>query len=128
MLTASNDGVTYSLSENPNDAFAIDAETGEVTVADPNALDFESAQSMQIEVTADLRGRLELRRQSFDIAVTDSNEFDVSAVSDGDAAADADSVARESTPKAGDSVGVSPPSTCDSDATTAPRTACTYSL
>jgi hypothetical protein len=82
-----SNGVTYSLSENPNDAFAIDAETGEVTVADPDALDFESAQSMQIEVTATSEDGSS-STQSFDIAVTDSNEFDVSAVSDGDAAAE----------------------------------------
>jgi hypothetical protein len=97
----SNDGVTYSLSENPNDAFAIDADTGEVTVADPSGLDFESAQSMQIEVTATSEDGSS-STQSFDIAVTDSNEFDVSAVSDGDAAAN--SVAENA--EAGDSVGV----------------------
>jgi Flp pilus assembly secretin CpaC len=111
----SSNGVTYSLSENPNDAFAIDAETGEVTVADPNALDFESAQSMQIEVTATSEDG-STSSQSFDIAVTDSNEFDVSAVSDGDAAAN--SVAENA--EAGDSVGVSLPLRAT---TTAPRTA-----
>ena len=30
------DDVTYSLSNNPGNAFAIDPNTGEVTVADPN--------------------------------------------------------------------------------------------
>ena len=44
--------VTYSLSSNPGNAFSIDADTGEVTVNDPSQLDFENAQSMQIEVTA----------------------------------------------------------------------------
>jgi hypothetical protein len=41
---------------------------------------------MQIEVTATSEDGSS-STQSFDIAVTDSNEFDVSAVSDGDAAA-----------------------------------------
>ena len=36
------DSVTYSLTSNPNNAFAIDATTGEVTVADPSGLDFET--------------------------------------------------------------------------------------
>ena len=48
----SNNDVTYSLSSNPGNAFAIDADTGEVTVNDPSALDFETTQTMQIEVTA----------------------------------------------------------------------------
>ena len=34
----SNNDVTYSLSSNPGNAFAIDANTGEVTVNDPSAL------------------------------------------------------------------------------------------
>jgi len=40
------DNVTYSLSNNPNDAFAIDPVTGEVTVADPSQLDFETNPSI----------------------------------------------------------------------------------
>ena len=46
------DDVTYSLSNNPGNAFAIDPETGEVTVNDPSALDFETSANMSIEVTA----------------------------------------------------------------------------
>ncbi len=49
---ADGDAVTYSLTSNPNNAFAIDPTTGEVTVADPSGLNFEDATSMQIEVTA----------------------------------------------------------------------------
>ncbi|MEO0421607.1 MAG: cadherin domain-containing protein [Pseudomonadota bacterium] len=96
-----SNAVEYSLSENPNDAFAIDSVTGEVTVADPDGLDFESAESMQIEVTATSQDGSS-STQTFDIAITDGNEFDVSAVSDADGAAN--TVAENAS--AGDSVGV----------------------
>ncbi len=42
---ADGDAVTYSLTSNPNNAFAIDPNTGEVTVADPSGLNFEDATS-----------------------------------------------------------------------------------
>ncbi|MEM9385757.1 MAG: cadherin domain-containing protein, partial [Pseudomonadota bacterium] len=97
----SANGVAYSLSENPHEAFAIDPTTGEVTVANPASLDFESAQSMQIEVTATSQDGSS-SAQTFDIAVTDSNEFDVSPVSDHDGAAN--SIAEDAS--VGDYVGV----------------------
>ena len=77
------DSVTYSLTSNPGNAFAIDPNTGEVTVADPSALDFETATTMQIEVTATSDDSSS--SATFDISVTDdTNEFSVSAVTDSD--------------------------------------------
>ena len=78
------DSVTYSLSSNPNNAFQIDSATGVVTVADPNGLDFESAQTMQIEVTATSTDGSS-SNATFNIGITDDNsEFSISAVSDTD--------------------------------------------
>jgi Ca2+-binding RTX toxin-like protein len=95
------EGVTYELTQNPNDAFAIDAETGEVTVANPGGLDFESTQSMQIEVTATGEDG-SASTQAFDISISDSNEFSVSAINDTDGAANSVS----DTASSGDSVGI----------------------
>ena len=96
------DSVTYSLTSNPNNAFAIDATTGEVTVADPSGLDFESAQTMQIEVTATSTDGSS-SNATFDIGITDDNsEFSISAVTDSDAGAN---TINESA-SVGDSVGV----------------------
>ena len=73
----SNSDVAYSLSSNPGNAFAIDADTGEVTVNDPSALDFETAQTMQIEVTATSQDG-STSSETFNIAINDADEFDVS--------------------------------------------------
>ena len=82
-----SDSISYSLSSNPNNAFAIDPNTGEVTVADPSGLDFETAQTMQIEVTA-ISTDGSSNSETFDIAITDDNtEFSISAVTDSDVAA-----------------------------------------
>ena len=79
------DTVSYSLSNNAGGAFTIDATTGVVTVADATLIDYEGATSHLIEVTAtSTDGSTSV--QSFNIAVTDDDEFDVSAVSDTDAA------------------------------------------
>ena len=95
------DSVTYSLTSNPGNAFAIDPDTGEVTVADPSALDFESSTTMQIEVTATSNDSSS--SATFDIAITDdTNEFSVSAVTDSD---NATNEVNESA-SVGDSVGV----------------------
>ena len=80
----SGDTVTYSLSDDAGGAFTIDANTGEVTVADPNLLDFESAQTMQIEVTATSSDG-STSAQSFNINISDDNEFSVGAITDIDA-------------------------------------------
>ena len=79
----SNSDVTYSLSSNPGNAFSIDADTGEVTVNDPSQLDFESSTSMQIEVTATSEDG-STSSETFNIAINDADEFDVSAVTDTD--------------------------------------------
>ncbi|MEM9386345.1 MAG: cadherin domain-containing protein, partial [Pseudomonadota bacterium] len=102
----SNNEVTYSLTQNPNDAFAIDADTGEVTVADPAAIDAETAASMQIEVTATSEDG-STSAQTYDINVVDVDEFDASAVSDTDTAANQ----VFDTASSGDSVGVTASST-----------------
>ena len=76
------DTVTYSLSSNPGGFFAIDANTGIVTVA--GALDAETATSHTIEVTATSTDG-STSSQSFTIDVTDVNEFAVGSISDADA-------------------------------------------
>ncbi len=80
------DTVTYSLSSNPGGFFAIDANTGVVTVA--NALDYETGASHTIEVTSTSADG-STSTQSFTIGVSDADEFDVGAVSDTDGSANA---------------------------------------
>ena len=82
-----SDTVTYSLSDNAGGRFAIDAATGVVTVADGTLLDREAAASHDIEVTATSSDG-STSTQSYTIALNDVDEFDVSAVADGNAAAD----------------------------------------
>ena len=80
------DTVTYSLSSNPGGFFAIDANTGVVTVA--GALDYETNTSHIIEVTStSTDGSTSV--QSFTINVTDDDEADVGAISDTNATANA---------------------------------------
>ncbi|WP_395812921.1 cadherin repeat domain-containing protein [Devosia sp.] len=78
------DRVTYSLSDDAGGLFAIDAVTGEVTVA--GALDFESVDHYAIEVTATSSDG-SVATMTYTIAINDVNEVVVSAVSDTDAAA-----------------------------------------
>ena len=79
------DTVSYSLSSNPGGLFAIDANTGVVTVA--GALDFETATSHNIEVTATSTDG-STSNETFAINLTDVDEYDVGAVTDSDGAAD----------------------------------------
>ena len=65
-------------------------------------LDFESAQTMQIEVTATSQDG-STSSETFNIAINDADEFDVSAVTDTDATTNEVS---ESVQLAGTSVGV----------------------
>ena len=67
----SNNTVTYSLSDNAGGLFAIDPNTGEVTVA--GSLDYEAATSHNIEVTATSADG-STSTQSFTINVNDINE------------------------------------------------------
>ncbi|MEQ9124703.1 MAG: cadherin repeat domain-containing protein, partial [Alphaproteobacteria bacterium] len=83
----STDGVAYSLSaDSSGGGFAIDASTGVVTVANGSKLDFEAAAQHSVTVVATSEDG-STSSQTFTIDLTDQDEFDVSAVSDTDAAA-----------------------------------------
>ena len=79
-----SDDVTYSLSDDAGGLFAIDPNTGEVTVA--GNIDYESQDGHKIEVTATSDDGSTSTKE-FKIAVKDQDEFDVSAISDTDASA-----------------------------------------
>ncbi|PID59320.1 MAG: hypothetical protein CSB44_13020 [Gammaproteobacteria bacterium] len=81
-----DDSVSYSLTDDAGGLFAIDADTGVVTVA--GALDHETAASHQIEVQAQSSDS-SISTQVFTIQVKDVDEFDVTAVTDSDGASDA---------------------------------------
>ena len=78
------DTVTYSLSSNPGSLFAIDANTGVVTVA--GAIDREAAASYDIEVTATSTDG-STSTQTFTININDVDEFDVTTPTDTNGAA-----------------------------------------
>jgi Ca2+-binding RTX toxin-like protein len=114
---AGGDFLTYSLSTNPGGLFAIDAQTGEITVA--KALDAETAQSHDIVVKVTDAGGKETTK-GFTINVGDVNEFAVTTPVDTNNAAN--SVAEEL--GAGALVGITAFAS-DADATT---NVVTYSL
>lgn len=114
---ATNNAITYSLDDNASGRFAIDGSTGVVTVA--GAIDRETAASLDITVRATSADG-SFSTQAFTIAVSDVNEFDTTAISDSNAAANAvNENAANGTP-----VGISV-SASDADAT---NNAITYSL
>jgi T5SS/PEP-CTERM-associated repeat protein len=76
--------ITYSLTDNAGGRFAIDANTGVVTVADGSKLDYETSQSHQITVQAS--DGVNSSQQTFTIAIDDVNE-PPSAPADANAAA-----------------------------------------
>ena len=80
------DSVTYSLSDDAGGRFAIDANTGVVTVN--GALDYEANTSHSVTILATSDDG-STSSQAFTINVTDVNEGAVGAVSDTDATADA---------------------------------------
>ena len=80
------DTVTYALSDNAGGLFAIDTNTGIVTVA--NALDYETATSHSITVLATSTDGT-TASQAFTITVTDINESSIGAVTDDNAAINA---------------------------------------
>jgi hypothetical protein len=80
-----NNTVTYALLGNAGGLFAIDANTGVITVA--AALDAEVAQQHTLLVQATSSDRSQ-RTQSLTVAVTDVDEFDLAALDDADAALD----------------------------------------
>ncbi len=116
---ATTNTITYSLDDNAAGRFAIDGSTGVVTVADGSLLDREAAASHDITVRATSADG-SFSQQSYTIALNDVDEFDVTAISDTDAAAD--TVAEDAT--IGDAVGITAQAS-DADATT---NAITYTL
>ncbi|ASJ72713.1 cadherin domain-containing protein [Granulosicoccus antarcticus] len=76
---STNNTVSYTLSNNPDGLFSIDATTGIVTLA--GALDRETAASHTIEVTA-TSSDSSTSTQSFVILVGDTNEFQISPITD----------------------------------------------
>lgn len=115
--TDSPDSVSYSLDDDCDGHFAIDSSTGVVTVA--GSLDRETDASHIITVRASSSDG-SFSTQNFTIAVIDVDEFDTSAISDADGAANR--VAENSA--AGTTVGVTAFAS-DADATT---NAVSYSL
>ncbi|MEP2980724.1 MAG: cadherin domain-containing protein, partial [Lentilitoribacter sp.] len=111
------DTVSYSLSSNPGGFFAIDANTGEVTVA--GSLDYETNTSHSIEVTATSTDGT-TSTQTFTIAVGDEDEHDVGAISDTNASGNS----VDENAAAGTTVGIVA-SASDADAT---NSDITYSL
>ncbi len=83
MTLIRSDQVTYSLSNNAGGAFAINATTGEVSVADTTLIDYESDQSLDIEVTAESTDGSSTT-QVYTIDVLDFNEFAITQVTDSD--------------------------------------------
>ena len=80
--------VTYSLVDNANGAFQINADTGVVTVLDGSQIDRESDSSLNVTVLATSSDG-STASETFAIAVNDVDEFDVSTPVDSDVAADA---------------------------------------
>jgi hypothetical protein len=68
-----NNTFTYALADDAGGRFAIDSNTGEITVANGTLLDFETAISHDIKVLVTDQGGLSVE-QSFTIAVNDVNE------------------------------------------------------
>ena len=67
------DSLTYSLTDDADGRFAIDASTGEITVVDGARLDFETLAEHNIGVRVTDAGGLSAT-QNFNIEVTDANE------------------------------------------------------
>ena len=82
---ATNNTITYTLDDDAGGRFAIDSNTGVVTVN--AALDYETATSHNVTVRATSTDG-SFATQSFTINVTDVNESGVTAISDTDATAD----------------------------------------
>ncbi|MHB8863840.1 MAG: cadherin domain-containing protein [Pirellulaceae bacterium] len=81
-----NNTITYSLDDNAGGRFAVDSNTGVVTVA--GTIDRETAASYTITARAtSIDGSY--TTQDFNIAINDLDEFDIGALTDSDAAANA---------------------------------------
>ena len=114
---ATTNAITYTLDDNAGGRFTIHATTGVVTVA--GAIDRETAASYNITVRA-TSADTSYSTQTFTIAINDVDEFDVGAVTDSNAAANA---VNENAVN-GTTVGITAAAS-DADATT---NAITYSL
>ena len=106
----SGDTLTYALTDDAGGRFAIDAATGEITVADGSALDHEAAASHDVTVrVTDAAGAT--YDETFSIAVGDVNEGPAAAAdaatTSENAAIDVDVLANDSDPDAGDSLSLS---------------------
>ncbi|MCC9656619.1 cadherin domain-containing protein [Rhodopirellula halodulae] len=113
------DTATYTLTDSANGRFAIDPNTGVITVVDASQLDFESDTSHSITVqVSDTAGAT--YQEVFKVAITDADEFDVSTPTDVNASAN--EVAENST--TGTSVGI----TADAFDLDATNNTITYSL
>ncbi len=106
------DTFTYQLTNNANGRFAIDLNTGTITVADGTQLNRELADSHSLTVQVTDAGGLSYSR-NFTIGVDDVNEFATGAVSDSQIAAN--SVAENAA--TGTTVGITAVA-IDADATT----------
>jgi len=109
---ATTNTITYSLDDTAGSRFAIDGSTGVVTVANGTLLDGESAASHNVVVRATSADG-SFSTQTLTINVNDVDEFDVGAVTDSNAAANA---VNENAAN-GATVGVTA-SASDADATT----------
>src|SRR5690606_34549979 len=116
---ATNSTVTYTLSDNAGARCSVDAVTRVVTVANGSLLDREAAASHTITVVATSADG-STSTQTFTIALTDVDEFDVGAVTDNDAGAN--TVAENAAN--GTAVGITAKAT-DADAT---NSTVTYTL
>ena len=74
--------ITYSLSSNPGNLFAIGSSSGIVTLVQTGSLNYETATSHDIVVTA-TSADTSTSTASYTIAVTDVDEFDVTTPTDG---------------------------------------------
>ena len=79
---ATTNAITYSLTDNAGGRFAIDANTGVVTVANGSLLESRSGRLAQHHGPRHLGRRLVRPTQTFTINVNDVDEFDVGAVTD----------------------------------------------
>ncbi len=114
---ATNSGVTYALTDDAGGRFAINSTTGVVTVA--GAIEREAGATQAITVRATSADG-SIATQSYTITVNDADEFDVTPISDTNAAANA--VTENAT--VGTTVGITAFAS-DGDATT---NGITYSL
>ncbi|MGC8169888.1 cadherin repeat domain-containing protein, partial [Salmonella enterica] len=81
---ATNNTITYSLSDDAGGRFTINASTGVVSVANGSLLNYEAATSHNITVVATSSDG-STSSQGFTVALSDVNEFAVGAVSDANA-------------------------------------------